>query len=148
MNPYADLVTDLAQYLADEGVADYRPDGKYPKGAHGIYIGTIPDSAATGVGLIVYSDDRDRDDASPDIRVQIRVRGDRNPLPGGVCNRTADRAFSVLHDRSNYQLAPDTGTHVLLSRRHLRAPEERDENGRITRADSYTFTTNPGGTQW
>lgn len=148
MNPYASLVTDLAQYLADEGVADYRPDGKYPKGAHGIYIGTIPDSAATGVGLIVYSDDRERDDASPDIRVQVRVRGDRNPLPGGVCHLTADRAFSVLHDRSNYQLAPDTGTRILLSRRHLRAPEERDENGRITRADSYTFTTNPGGTQW
>ncbi|MGV0870019.1 minor capsid protein [Corynebacterium kalidii] len=144
MNTYSALVTDLAQYLADEGVADYRPDGKYPKGAHGIYIGTIPDSAATGVGLIVYSDDRERDDASPEIRVQIRVRGDRDPLPGEVCHRTADRAFSVLHDRSNYIL-PDTGTRVLLSRRHLRAPEERDENGRITRADSYTFTTNPGG---
>lgn len=146
MNPYASLVTDLAQHLADEGVAEYRPDGKYPKGTHGIYIGTIPDKADTGVGLIVYSDDRDRDDTSPDIRVQVRVRGDRNPLPGGVCHRTADRIFSVLHDQSNYTL--NTTTHVLLSRRHLRAPEERDETGRITRADSYTFTTNPGGTQW
>ncbi|WP_312979487.1 minor capsid protein [Corynebacterium sp.] len=143
MNPYASLVTDLAQHLANEGVAEYRTDGKYPKGAHGIYIGTIPDKADTGVGLIVYDDDRDRDDDSPDIRVQVRVRGDRNPLPGGLCHRTADRTFSVLHDQSNYTL--NTGTRILLSRRHLRAPEERDENGRITRADSYTFTTNPGG---
>lgn len=146
MNPYSHLVTDLAAHIADHSIGAWNPDGIYNDSDLGIYIGAIPDTAATGVGLIVYSDDRDRDDQSPEIRVQVRIRGDRDARPTGLCHATADTIFTLLHDKSSYTL--NTNTHVLLSRRHLRAPEERDENGRTTRADSYTFTTNPGGSSW
>lgn len=141
---YSDLVTDLAAYLAGQQVGVWSADGIYPAGVvMPIYVGILPDEAATGIGLQVYSDDRQRDDVTPDIRVQVRIRGDADPRPTGIGPATADRIFILLHDRSNYDL--DNATRVLLSRRHLRAPEERDETGRWTRADSYTFTLNPGG---
>ena len=141
---YSDLVTDLAAYLAGQQVGVWSADGIYPAGTvMPIYVGILPDEAATGIGLQVYSDDRARDDGTPDIRVQVRIRGDADPRPTGIGPATADRIFILLHDRSNFTL--DNATRVLLSRRHLRAPEERDETGRWTRADSYTFTLNPGG---
>lgn len=144
MNPYSELVTDLAAHLAAEGVGEWSDSGKYPKGTiMPIYVGIIPDNAGTGIGLQVYADDRSRDDGSPDIRVQVRVRGDQNPLPAGIGPATADRIFTLLHDKQHLTL--NNRTAVLLCRRHLRAPEERDDTGRWTRADSYTFTTNPGG---
>lgn len=143
MNPYSELVTDLAAYLATQGVGEWSTDGTYTRPRMPIYVGILPDEASTGIGLQVYADDRARDDVSPDIRVQVRIRGDRDPRPAGIGPATADRIFTLLHDRSGFTL--DNGTRVLLSRRHLRAPEERDDTGRWTRADSYTFTTNPGG---
>lgn len=144
MNPYSELVTDLAAHLAANGVGEWSETGVYPKGTiMPIYVGIIHDKADTGIGLQVYSDDRSRDDASPDIRVQVRIRGDQNPLPAGIGPTTADRIFTLLHDQQHITL--NNHTAVLLCRRHLRAPEERDDTGRWTRADSYTFTTNPGG---
>lgn len=144
MNPYSELVTDLAAHLASNGVGVWSETGAYPKGTiMPIYVGIIRDKADTGIGLQVYADDRSRDNASPDIRVQVRIRGDQNPLPTGIGPATADRIFTLLHDHSGFTL--NNHTAVLLCRRHLRAPEERDDTGRWTRADSYTFTTNPGG---
>ena len=144
MNPYSELVTDLAAHLAANGVGEWSANGVYPEGTiMPIYVGIIHDKADTGIGLQVYSDDRSRDDASPDIRVQVRIRGDQSALPTGIGPTTADRIFTILHDHSGFTL--NNHTAVLLCRRHLRAPEERDDTGRWTRADSYTFTTNPGG---
>lgn len=144
MNPYSELVTDLAAHLAANGVGEWSANGVYPEGTiMPIYVGIIYDKADTGIGLQVYSDDRSRDDASPDIRVQVRIRGDQSPLPSGIGPITADRIFTLLHNQQHLTL--NNHTAVLLCRRHLRAPEERDDTGRWTRADSYTFTTNPGG---
>ena len=144
MNPYSELVTDLAAHLAANGVGEWSANGVYPAGTiMPIYVGIIHDKADTGIGLQVYSDDRSRDDASPDIRVQVRIRGDQSALPASIGPTTADRIFTLLHDHSGFTL--NNHTAVLLCRRHLRAPEERDDTGRWTRADSYTFTTNPGG---
>lgn len=143
-NPFATITTDLADYLAANGVGEWKESGKYAKGtAMPIYVGVLPDEAETGIGIQTYADDRTRDDATPDIYVQIRIRGTKDPRPTGVGPATADKIFALLHDSSNLSL--NNRTHVLLCRRSLRAPEERDEAARWTRADSYTFTLNPGG---
>ena len=63
MNPYSSLVTDLAVYLAGQQVGVWSADGIYPSGTvMPIYVGILPDEAATGIGLQVYSDDRARED--------------------------------------------------------------------------------------
>lgn len=143
-DPFATITTDLAAHLAANGVGTWSANGVYPKGTiMPIYVGVLPDEAETGIGIQTYADDRDRDDATPDIYVQIRIRGTRDPRPSGVGPATADRIFTLLHDSSNLTL--NNRTRVLLCRRSLRAPEERDEAARWTRADSYTFTLNPGG---
>lgn len=136
---YTSLVTDLAQHIANAGLGQWNPDGIYRTYAPpAIYLGILPDEAGNAMALNVYHDDRSVDDASPMIRVQIRVRGTRDPR---ITNQIADDIFKLLHDKTSYQL--DNATHVLLSRRHLRAPEDTDANGRWHRADSYTFTLNP-----
>lgn len=136
---YTSLVTDLAQHIANHGLGQWAPTGIYKTYAPpAIYLGRLPDEAGNSIALNVYSDDRSRDDTTPDIRVQIRVRGTRDPR---ITNQIADDIFALLHDQSNYRL--DNATRVLLSRRHLRAPEDTDANGRWHRADSYTFTLNP-----
>lgn len=136
---YTGLVTDLAQHIANNGLGQWHPQGIYRNYAPpAIYLGRIPDEAGNSIALNVYADDRTRDDNTPDIRVQIRVRGTKDPR---VTNQIADDLFQLLHDQSHYQL--DNGTKVLLSRRHLRSSEDPDANGRWHRADSYIFTVNP-----
>lgn len=136
---YSDLVVDLAAHIAAAGYGQWRPDGIYKTFTPpAIYLGTLPDEAGPSIALNVYNDDRSRDTASPDIRVQVLVRGTRDPRFVSI---VADDIFQLLHERTNYRL--DNGTRVLRSHRHLRAPEDRDNNLRYHRADSYTFTLNP-----
>lgn len=136
---YSTLVEDLGRHLAALGVGQWRDDGKYTTFTPpAIYWGTVPDEAVYGIGINVYADDRQRDDTSPTLYVQFRARGDRHPRTPGLM---LDKIFQHLHDKTNYQL--NNATSVLLSRRHLRTEEERDENQRWTRADSWSFTLNP-----
>lgn len=136
---YTNLVTDLAQHIANAGYGQWNPTGIYKDyQPPAIYLGIIPDEAGPSIALNVYSDDRSRDTATPDIRVQIRVRGTRDPRFASI---VADDIFGLLHEQTDYRL--DNATSVLRSHRHLRAPEERDTNLRWHRIDSYTFTVNP-----
>lgn len=136
---YTTLVTDLARHLHNAGIGQFDPHGVYRKTTPPpIYIGIIPDEAGVAIGITEYGDDRWRDDTSPDKLVQIRVRGDRDPL---TPMKIADQIFTLLHRQSSYRL--DNATTVLSSYRHLRAPGDRDTNLRWHQADSYTFTLNP-----
>lgn len=137
---YTDLLGDLCQHIANTGIAQYNPNGVYTSTSKpAIYRGVIPDeSTGVGIGIAVYGDDRWRDDTTADVLVQIRVRGTKSP---DVANQVADDIFRLLHDQQHYLL--NNNTSVLLSRRHLRAPEERDTSSRYHRIDSYTLTTNP-----
>lgn len=138
---YTGLVVDLAEHIANAGYGQWNPQGIYRTFAPpAIYLGRLPDEAGNSIALAVYSDDRNRDDLTPDIRVQIRVRGTKDPR---VTNRIADDIFQLLHRRDKYRLGTDNGTKILSSYRHLRTPEDTDTNGRWHRADSYTFTVNP-----
>ncbi|WP_027503247.1 minor capsid protein [Rhodococcus sp. UNC363MFTsu5.1] len=135
-----DLVVGLAEHLAAAGLARYSPTGIYTgEGLPAVFFGTLPDKPDTAVLINTYNDDRERDDDSPDLYVQMRFRtAGRNPH---TTPRLADDVFEHLHDRSNFTLP--NGVQVLLCRRHITGPNAPDANGRYTRPDSYTLTLNP-----
>lgn len=138
---YTDLLVDLAAHLAHLGLGQWREDGIYTTySPPAIYLGRIPDEAGYAIALNQYNHitDGGRDTGTPDALVQIRVRGNRNPR---TCTHIADKIYTALHQQTDYHL--NNGTHVLLSRRHLRSPEEPDANLRWYRTDSYTLTLNP-----
>lgn len=136
---YTTLVEDICQHLATLKVGTYTATGVYPTGTQWpIYRSRIPDEAATGISVVVYGDDRFRDQVTADILVQIRVRGTKNP---DVTNAKADSIFELLNDEAHLTL--NNRSRVLHCTRHLRTPEEPDTNQRWNRADSYTFTVNP-----
>ena len=141
-DPHTGFAEHLAAHLAANNIGQWNSKGVYKTNTPPpIFLGRIPENAGVSMAINVYGDDRYRSDSSPDLLVQIRVRGDRDPRTG---SKIADQIFRLLHDESHYVL--DNVTKILLSRRHLRAPEEQDTNGRWYRIDSYTFTLNPGAT--
>ena len=139
---YSDVLVDLAQHLANAGIGQWRPDGIYKSYTPpAIYLGRIPDEAGYAIALNQYNhltSGGGRDTGTPDVLIQIRVRGDRHPLTAGKIH---DRIYQLIHEQTNYRL--NNGTSVLCSRRHLRAPEDTDANLRWYRDDSYTLTLNP-----
>lgn len=140
---YTRFVPDLAAHLATKRIGQYRPNGVYKTySPPAIYFGALPDEAGYAIALNVYNfiTRTGRDTATPAVYVQVRARGDKHPhSPAEIL----DKVYQELHEHTNYTL--DNSTRVLLSTRHLRGPEEKDTQGRWTRADSYTFTLNPQG---
>ena len=105
-------------------------------------MGVLPDEAAYSIAVNVYSHDAAdtaaSDTASPEIRIQLRIKGDRDPR---TAQAIANRIYQCLHERTHYQL--DNGTSILRSRRILRYEERNDTNLVYYRVDSYSFTVNP-----
>lgn len=137
---------ELCAWLQDMGVATYSPNANYRRNAMWpCFIGVIPEQWEAPCLLVnIYNDVRSgavsgADDMSPQVYVQVKVRGDRNPV------RTAEKAeviFQTLHDRELFNMR---GVNVLLSRRVVKAPIDVDQNGRFIHSDSYKFTLNPEG---
>ena len=139
---YSSLRVDLAKHLANAGLCQWRDDGIYKKSTPpAAYLGVLPDEAGPSIGIIVYhfgtQDTVQQYTASPRIRVQLRIKGTRNPLYAG---QIADDIYRLLHDQTNYQL--DNGTAVIRSARVLTV-EERDATSVYHRVDSYEFVVNP-----
>jgi Bacteriophage minor capsid protein len=134
------LLSGIAQYLASAGVARYSATGAYTgTGLPAVFTGALPDAPAAAICLVVYDDDRDRDDWNPDLYVQIRARaGTADPRP---TDDLSDLIFDTLHNAEHYLLAG--GQRVLLSRRTIRTQPTMDDAKRWSRADSYRFTLNP-----
>lgn len=137
----AEILADLGEWVAEQigGTwsvnAVYRTSDPWP-----IFVGQIPPSDKLGNALClnIYNVNRDRDNANPDVYVQIRVRGDLNPFTASGMAETLEQ---LLHDRERFKLA--NRTHVLLCQRVVRAPQAPDEGGRWHSVDSYRFTLNP-----
>ncbi|OZC55062.1 hypothetical protein CH289_07660 [Rhodococcus sp. RS1C4] len=137
-------ITDaLATAIRDAGLARWNPNGTYTgTGAPALYVGHLPDSPSTAIMLNIYEDSRERDPdrANPDIKIQIRMRGDNaNVRP---VNDLGDKLFALLDDKTRYVLPG--GVRVLHSRRLMAAPLGADTKQRQERADSYEFSLNPG----
>lgn len=135
------ILAPLGEHLAEVAGctwsmnANYRANDPWP-----IFVGRIPASDVFGnaIAINIYRDDRSRDNSSPDVFVQIRIRGSINPF---VAAEKAEQIFQLLHDKTRYRLANQTP--VLLSQRVVTAPQDPDENQRWHSVDSYQFTLNP-----
>lgn len=140
---YETIAEDLARFLAVEGIGQWSANGIYSSySPPALYLGVLPDEAAYSIAVNVYSHDatdtQRGDTTSPEIRIQLRIKGDRDPR---TAQTIANRIYKALHERTHYQL--DNGVTVLRSRRILRY-EERGENNLVYyRVDSYSFTVNP-----
>ncbi|MGW2095777.1 phage tail terminator protein [Promicromonospora sukumoe] len=138
-----ELEAALAQRIADAGHARYFLAGLYPPSeVPAIFFGTMPDKPNAAILINVYNDDRDRDPHTPIYLVQLRFRsnaGDRRATEQ-LANRVFDDLDDRVNERSNSQWGP---IRILHCYRHLRAPAAPDANGRWSRPDSYTITTNP-----
>lgn len=140
---FPDFLPDLAQHLAGLKIGQFRVGGKYTTFTPpAIYFGAIPDEAGFSIAINQYDHitNLGRSTSTPALKVQFRARGNQHPhSPGQIL----DRIYQALHELSHFEL--DNSTTVLHCTRHLRGPEEKDTQGRWTRADSYTFTLNPQG---
>lgn len=139
---YGTLREDLAQHLANNKLAQWEPDGVYKRFTPpAVYLGVLPDEAGPSIGLVVYhfgtEDTVQQDTGTPRIRVQLRIKGTRDPR---YASRIADDVYQLLHERADYQL--DNGISVLRSARVLTV-EERDEASVYHRVESYEFVVNP-----
>ena len=139
---YGTLREDLARHLASHGLAQWAPNGIYKKFTPpAMYLGVLPDEAGPSIGLAVYhfgtDDTVQQDTGTPRIRVQLRIKGTRDPR---YASRIADDVYQLLHEQTNYTL--DNGTSVLRSARVL-TYEERDEASVYHRVESYEFVVNP-----
>lgn len=140
---FPDFLPDLANELDVAGIGQFRIDGKYTTFTPpAVYFGVIPDEAGFAIAINQYDHitTLGRSTSTPALKVQFRARGGQHPhSPAQIL----DRIYQHLHERSHFDL--DNATTVLHCTRHLRGPEEKDAQGRWTRADSYTFTLNPQG---
>ncbi|SDL73165.1 hypothetical protein SAMN05421874_12824 [Nonomuraea maritima] len=134
-----DLLTGLAELLADAGVGDWDPVGAYKPNQRAITLGGLPTKPDEAISLTIYGtgaggDDVDQSDST--VLVQVRMRTSTDPR---VVGDYADRVFAALHSRSNLTLS--TGVVVLLIQRTIVAPLARDSSGRWERPDSYELMT-------
>ena len=139
---YSTLREDLARSLAANRLAQWSPNGIYKKYTPpAVYLGVLPDEAGPSIGLNIYhfetADTTQQDTGTPRIRVQLRIKGTRDPR---YPSRIADDIYALLHDQTDYKL--DNGTAVLHSKRVL-TYEERDEASVYHRVESYEFVVNP-----
>ncbi|MCZ4557984.1 minor capsid protein [Rhodococcus maanshanensis] len=133
----------LARYIAAAGLCRYSPTGVYPVDPlPAAVFGTFPDSPADAIGLRVYNESGDRDDANPDVYVQLRFRrAGKDPRP---TDDFADAVKNLLHDRERFVLPG--GIRVLLCRRVVTASTTPDASARYSRPDSYRLTLNAKAT--
>ena len=140
---YETIAEDLARFLAKEGIGQWSANGVYKSySPPALYLGVLPDEAGYSIAVNVYSHDatdtQHSDTTSPEIRIQLRIKGDRNPR---TAQTIANKIYEAFHERTHYQL--DNGTSILRSRRILRYEERNESNLVYYRVDSYAFTVNP-----
>lgn len=133
--PYTSALTGgLAELLAAEGLAVYRPDGIYGPDEHGLVVGVMPDAPDRCTALLPYPvEDSDVTDAI--TAVQVRMRAGRDPRP---LLDFADALFDLLHNRAGYELG---GVWVAVSWRQSEAWIGQDAHGRMERTANYYLRT-------
>lgn len=131
---YADIDRMVAEYLHANGIVqDPSAEQQTVDDRVAVFLRHIPDSPDHCVGLAVISENRDLDDANPEIGLLVVMR--TAPWNHDQLSHLAAKIFTLLHDASNYRL---TATQrVLLSRRTVRGPVVQDKNRRWQRADTY-----------
>ncbi|MFC8584225.1 minor capsid protein [Streptomyces sp. NPDC057217] len=119
----ADLADGLARVLDDTGLLTYDPTAL----SGDTFIGTMPAAPDEAVALTLYDagPTEARDDAV-DQRLQVRVRGGRDPR---ISERRARAIYEALHGLTDVELADGTFL-ILIAARGLPAPMGVDSNRR------------------
>ena len=134
----SDLLTGIAQTLADAGVGTYRTDGTaYAAGETAIVFGELPTTPDRAIALSLYAATDAPVQNLSTVRAQLMFRGAVNAnLDVGDL---ATEAFGVLQGMT----ARDYGTaHVIQAGRISAVPLGQDANKRYTRADNYQIDVN------
>lgn len=126
-----DLLTGLAQILADGNAGVWDPAGVYTADQVGITITGIPQAPDRIICLTAYPVQDTPGLVDVTAGVQIRIRGTRDPR---VAEDLADAVYDLLHGRSSYTAA---GVAVAQSWRQSYAQLGPDGNGRWERSDNY-----------
>lgn len=132
------LLDGLAQLIADQGLATYRPDGVYAEGETGITFSVMPDTPDRVLCLTAYPVD-DGPLADITTAVQARMRASRDPRD---LDDLADDLRDLLHNREHFALGL---IHVNAAWRQSQAPMGQDAHGRMELSANYYFrTVRPG----
>jgi hypothetical protein len=134
----SDLLTGLAELIAADGLAVYRPTGAYEPGETGITFSTVPEVPDGLICLTSYVvEDTGLTDAVTAVQVRMRAGTDPRAL-----DDLADGVFDLLHNRGGFSLGP---VRVALVWRQSQALMGQDTHGRMELAANFYFrTTRPG----
>lgn len=131
----ADLLQGLAEIIAADTTAVWRPSGVYTPAETGIVIGTVPQSPDAVVVLTAYPVRDEPVGADSVVGVQIRTR------TGGADPRSTidldDEIFTALHSRPAGDIG---GIRVTQIWRQSGTPMGADGNGRHERSSNYYLT--------
>lgn len=133
MTTISDLVTGLAQWLDNEGLADYKHSEPYGPADRAVTIKTLPSSPDNALAIFPYGVTDARVLPNLEVRVQLRFRSAGSRLS---VDQWADAVAAKLHWAHHLKLGDIT---VQRAERTIIAPFGPDDNGREERADSYTF---------
>lgn len=135
MSPTSDLLTGLAQFLADQGVVTYRSDGSaYAASETGVVFGLMPQTPDRVVCLTDYPVNDDAANPWSQVRVQIRTRGVPNdPLDNA---QLRDAVNTALQSKAALTFGSVTVAQAL---RISSIPMGIDDNRRFEYADNYQF---------
>jgi len=96
-----DLVTGVAEYLAAQGVAEWKPNGGYTSDERGIFILAVPTSPDQVATLTTYPVDIGYGTTDVTVGLQVRTRGTRDPR---TLMRLRDSIFTALDGLAHTEL--------------------------------------------
>lgn len=123
------LLAGVAELLAADGVALWRPDIGYADDEVGIVLGLPRPNPPSQIALLTYNADDDPVSADSTVSMQARIRG-----PGALVDDLADALFASLHGRRAVTVG---GVRLRWARRVSALPLGADSSGRAERADNY-----------
>lgn len=133
MSARGDLLTGIAQQLADAGIGVYS-QAAYATTDTGITLKTVPAAPDRVIVLNVYTPGQTDNPTIPmtQYAVQVRVRGRANqPLD---TDETLDAVYNLLHGQEARTYGTVTTTQTL---RASSVPMGQDANKRYEHADNY-----------
>lgn len=135
-SPTSDLLTGIAQTLADAGIVTYPlPAGTvYTAGQTGVAFSLMPQEPDRVVCLTSYATADDAANPWSSVRVQVRTRG----LPDDPLDLATlrDSIYAVLQSEAALTLGSVT---VAQSLRVSSIPLGIDDNRRFEHSDNYQF---------
>jgi len=127
-----DLLFGVAEFIADAGIAVWRPDGPYVASDQvPIALRSVPAAPDRVLTLSSYGVDDEVELTDTTQGLQVRSRGTTDPR---TVDGPPDAVFDVLHGLRGVDL---NGVHLVLARRVSWTPLGADQNGRHERSDNY-----------